>query len=77
VAIDRQQLPAAVHATQLGAAAVLEARARADDQVTNGAGDQDFAGAGLAEDPRRDVYCDPPAPAASAPSPLQGTNQGM
>ena len=59
VAIDRQQLPGAGHATQLDAAAVLEAGARADDQVTHGARDEDVAGAGLAEDPRRDVYCDP------------------
>ena len=36
-----------------------KARARADDQVTHGARDQDVAGAGLAEDPRRDVYRDP------------------
>jgi hypothetical protein len=59
-AIDRQELPGAGHATQLNTAAVLEARARADDQVTNGAGDEDFAGAGLAEDPRRDVYREAP-----------------
>ena len=60
MAIDRQQLPGAGHATQLDAAAVLEAGARADDQVTHGAGDEDVAGAGLAEDPRRDVYGDAP-----------------
>ena len=60
MAIDRQKLPGAGHATQLDAAAVLEAGARADDQITHGAGDEDFAGAGLAEDPRRDVYGDPP-----------------
>ena len=60
VAIDRQELPGAGHATQLDAAAVLEARARADDQVPDGAVDEDFAGPGLAEDPRRDVYGDPP-----------------
>jgi hypothetical protein len=53
VAIDRQELPGAGHATQLDAAAILEARARADDQVTHGARDQDFAGAGLAEDRRQ------------------------
>jgi hypothetical protein len=46
VAIDRQKLPAAGHATQLDAAAVLEAGARADDQVTHGAGHEDVAGAG-------------------------------
>ena len=34
--------------------------ARADHQVTHGARDQDFAGAGLAEDPRGDVYGEPP-----------------
>jgi hypothetical protein len=33
VAIDRQQLPNAGHATQLDAAAVFEASARADDQT--------------------------------------------
>ena len=60
VAIDRQELPGAGHAAQLDAAAVLEAGARADDQVTHGAGHEDFAGAGLAEDPRRDVYREPP-----------------
>ena len=49
MAIDRQELPGAGHAAQLDAAAVFEARARADDQVTDGAGDEDFAGAGLAE----------------------------
>jgi hypothetical protein len=48
VAIDRQEWPGAGHATQLNAAAVLEAGARADDQVTHGAGDEDFAGAGVA-----------------------------
>ena len=36
-----------------------KAGARADDQVTHGARDEDFAGAGLAEDARRDVYGDP------------------
>jgi hypothetical protein len=60
VAIDRQELPGAGDATQLDGAAILEARARTDDQVTHGAGDEDFAGAGLAEDPRRDVYGDSP-----------------
>jgi hypothetical protein len=60
VAIDRQQLPGAGHTTQLDAAAVLEAGARPDDQVTHGAGDEDVAGAGLGEDPRRDVYRDSP-----------------
>jgi hypothetical protein len=60
VAIHRQELPGAGHATQLDAAAVLEARARADDQITHGAGDKDVAGAGLAADPRRDVYCNAP-----------------
>jgi hypothetical protein len=51
-----KELPGAGHAAQLDAAAVLEARARADDQVTHCAGDKDFPGAGLAADPRRDVY---------------------
>jgi hypothetical protein len=60
VAIYRQKLPGAGHATQLDAAAVLEAGARADDQVTHGAGDEDFAGARVAEDPGRDVYREPP-----------------
>ena len=60
MAVDRQELPGAGHATQLDAAAVLEARARADDKVTDSARDEDFAGAGLAEDPRRDVYREPP-----------------
>ena len=46
---DGQGCRVAGHATQLDAAAVLEARARADDQVTHGAGDQDVAGAGLPE----------------------------
>ena len=59
VAIDRQELPGARNAAQLDAAAVLEAGARADHQVAHGARDQNFAGARLAEDPRRDVYCDP------------------
>ena len=54
------ELPGAGHTTQLDAAAVLEAGARADDQVTDGPGDEDFAGAGLAEDPRRDVDGEPP-----------------
>ena len=45
------------HATRRRA--VLEARARADDQVTDRAGDKDVAGAGLAEDPRGDVHRDP------------------
>src|ERR1700731_4483647 len=60
MAIHRQELPGAGHTAQLDAAAVLEAGARADDQVTHGAGDKDFAGAGLAADPRRDVYRDSP-----------------
>ena len=59
MAFDRQELPAAGHTTQLDAAAVLEAGARADDQVTHGARDEDFTGAGLVADPRRDVYGDP------------------
>jgi short-subunit dehydrogenase len=36
VAIHRQELPGARHAAQLDAATVLEARARADDQITHG-----------------------------------------
>ena len=60
MAIDRQELPGAGYPAQLDAAVVLEARARTDDQVTDGAGDEDFAGAGLADDPRGDVYCHPP-----------------
>ena len=60
VAIDRQELPAAGHPTQLDAAAVLEARTRADDQIAHGAGDEDVARRGLAEDARRDVYGEPP-----------------
>jgi hypothetical protein len=47
VAIDRQELPGAGHPAQLDAGAVLEAGARADDQVTHGARDEDFTGAGL------------------------------
>ena len=60
MAIDRQQLPGAGHTTQLDAAAILESRARADDQVPDRAGDEDVAGAGLAEDARGDVYREPP-----------------
>ena len=60
MAIDRQQLPAAGHTTQLDAATVLEAGARADNQITHGARDEDVAGAGLAEDPRGDVDGEPP-----------------
>jgi hypothetical protein len=52
--IDGQELPGAGHATQFDAAAVLEARARAGDQITDGAGDKDSAGRGLAENP----HCD-------------------
>jgi hypothetical protein len=54
-----RELPGARHAAQLNIAAVLKAGARADDQVTHGARDEDFPRAGLAEDPRRDVYGDP------------------
>ena len=60
MAIDRQELPVAGHATQLDASAVLEAGARADDQVTDRAVDEDFTSPGLTEDPRRDVHGDPP-----------------
>ena len=60
MAIHRQELPGAGHATQLDAAAVLEAGARADDQITHGAGNEDFPGTGVAEDARRDVYRDAP-----------------
>ncbi len=60
MAFDRQELPAAGHATQLDAAAILEARARADHQVPDCAVDKDFAHPGLTEDPRRDVYGDAP-----------------
>jgi hypothetical protein len=42
--IDRQQLPDTGHTAQLDAAAVLEAGARADHQVTHSAGDEDLAG---------------------------------
>jgi integrase len=52
VAIDRQELPGAGHAAQLHAAAILKARARANHQVTHGAGDEDFTGVGLAQHPR-------------------------
>ena len=58
--IDRHELPGAGYPAQLDAAAVLEPGARADDQVTDGARDEDFAGAGLAEDARRDVDGEPP-----------------
>ena len=34
--------------------------ARADDQIAHGAGDEDFTGARLAEDARRDVHGEPP-----------------
>jgi len=55
MAIHCQQLPGAGHATQLDAAAILEAGARADDQVPDRAVDKDFAHPGLTEDARRDV----------------------
>ena len=60
MAIHRQELPGAGYATQLDRAAVFEAGARAHDQVTHGAGNQDFPSAGLAADPRGDVYCNAP-----------------
>ena len=60
MAVNREELPGAGHTTQFDAAAVGKAPPRADHQVTHGARDEDFAGAGLAEDPRRDVYRDPP-----------------
>ena len=34
-------------------------RARADDQITHGAGDENFPRAGPTADPCRDVNCDP------------------
>lgn len=55
VAIHREELPGAGHATQLDAAAVLEANARPDDQVTHRARDEDFSGASLTADPSGDV----------------------
>src|SRR4029077_13509524 len=58
--IDRQKLPGAGHATQLDVTAILEARARADDQVTHSARDEDLARLGLAKNPRGDVYREPP-----------------
>ncbi len=58
VAVDREELPGAGHTTQLDGPAILEARARADDQVMNRAGDEDFPGAGLAQNPRSDMYGD-------------------
>jgi hypothetical protein len=60
MAIDRQELPSSGHAPQLDIATVVKTRARADDQITHGTRYEDFAGAGLAEDPRRDMYCDSP-----------------
>ncbi len=60
MAIDRQQLPDTGHTAQLDAAAVLEPRPRADDKVADGAGNEDFTGAGLTADPRRNVYREPP-----------------
>jgi hypothetical protein len=60
MAIDCQQLPTAGNAPQLDITALFEAGARADDKVTDGAGNEDLPGAGLAADPRRDVYRDPP-----------------
>jgi hypothetical protein len=60
VTIDGKQLPGAGQAAQFDVAAVLEAGARADDQVTHSAGHEDVTGTGLAADPRRDVYRDPP-----------------
>jgi hypothetical protein len=59
-AIHCQQLPGAGHATQLDAAAVLETGGRADDPVPHGAGHQDFAGAGVATYPRRDMHGNSP-----------------
>ena len=60
MAIDGQELPGARHSAQLDASVVFEPRARAYDQVTHGAGDEDVAGACLAADPGRDVHGDPP-----------------
>ena len=51
-------MPSAGHSAQLDAAAVVKARARAEDEVTHRAGDEDFASAGLPEYPRGDVYGD-------------------
>ena len=58
--------PSARHPTQFDASAVLEARARADDQITHGSGHDDVAGVGLAEDPRGDVHCQSPMSASSS-----------
>ena len=60
MAIHGQELPGARHAAQLNIAAVLKAGARADDQVPDRAVDEDIAGTGVAEDPRRNVYGDSP-----------------
>ena len=53
VAIDREELPAARHTPQLDGAAIVEASARADDQVADSSGDEDVTCAGLAEDAQR------------------------
>lgn len=66
MAIDCQEFPGAGHAAQLDVAAILETRARADDQVAHGARNEDLAGAGVTEDPRRDVDGEPPMSSSSS-----------
>src|SRR3954471_15048135 len=75
MAIDGEELPGAGYSAQLDAAAVLEAGARADHQVADGARDEDFARPGLAKDARRDVYRDPPDVGAQQFA-LAGVNAG-
>jgi hypothetical protein len=55
--IDGQELPGAGHATQFDDAAVPKP---VPERATRsrGAGDEDFAGRCLAENPRCDVHCD-------------------
>ena len=60
VAIHRQESPGAGHADAARRCRGSRAGARADDQIDDGAGNEDFPGTGVAEDARRDVYRDAP-----------------
>ena len=73
MAIDRQQLPGAGHAPQLDAAAVLEG-AGPDDQVADGARDEDFARAASPR-MRAPMWTASPRMSAAA-APLAGVEAG-
>jgi len=72
---DREQVPGSLHAAQFVPAAILEAQARADHDIPNGARNQNLVGIRHRRDPARYMNRDP-AQRLADPLTLAGVNTG-